>query len=161
QGLSFVIGDNAKDAEEKSAYYDEYISEDGYAAHAAIVDLDGRAYPPDTPLREIRTNTAHGFLEWLAKDITDRQPPVGDEPRLRARSNRIVGTPSQIADRLAQWQAAGVDGINVINWVIPGSYEEFAELLIPELQDRGLAQTEYTEGTLRRKLFGTDRLNER
>jgi hypothetical protein len=28
----------------------------------------------------------------------------------------------------------------------------------PELQERGLAQTEYAEGTLRHKLFGEDRL---
>jgi hypothetical protein len=55
-------------------------------------------------------------------------------------------------------QAAGVDGINVINWVIPGTFEEFAELVMPELRRRGLAQSEYAEGPLRRKLFGRDRL---
>ncbi len=161
QGLSFVIGDNAKDAAEKSAYYDEFVSSDGYAAHAAIVDLDGRVYPPDTPLGAVRTNTAHGFLDLLSKHLTDREPTVGDLTLLRARSSRIVGTPGQIADQLQVWQDAGIDGVNVINWVIPGSFEEFAQLLLPELRDRGLAQAEYAEGTLRRKLFGYDRLNDR
>jgi hypothetical protein len=46
----------------------------------------------------------------------------------------------------------------VINWVIPGSFEEFAQLVMPELRQRGLAQSEYTPGPLRRKLFGRDRL---
>jgi len=31
--------------------------------------------------------------------------------------------------------------------------------VMPVLQERGLAQTEYAEGTLRRKLFGTDELS--
>ncbi|OAA27504.1 FMN-dependent oxidoreductase, nitrilotriacetate monooxygenase family [Frankia sp. EI5c] len=161
QGLSFVIGDNPKDAQAKADYYDEYVSTDGYAAHAAIVDLDGRVYPTDTPLREVRTNTARGFIEWLARDIVDREPTVGDFSLRWARGSRVVGTPSQIADEITRWQDAGVDGLNVINWVLPGSFEEFADLLLPELRDRGLAQSEYAEGTLRRKLFGYDRLNDR
>ncbi|HAY42215.1 MAG TPA: hypothetical protein DCY59_01045, partial [Micrococcaceae bacterium] len=56
----------------------------------------------------------------------------------------------------------GVDGINVINWVIPGSFQEFADKVLPVLRARGLAQSEYSEGTLRQKLFGDgDLLNER
>jgi long-chain alkane monooxygenase len=51
-----------------------------------------------------------------------------------------------------------VDGINVINWVIPGSFEEFADQVLPVLRERGLAQAEYAPGTLRQKLFGRDRL---
>ena len=47
-----------------------------------------------------------------------------------------------------------MDGINVINWVIPGSFEEFADKVLPVLRERGLAQSEYSAGTLREKLFG-------
>jgi hypothetical protein len=42
--------------------------------------------------------------------------------------------------------------------VVPGSFEEFGARVTPELQERGLAQADYAEGTLRRKLFGHDRL---
>lgn len=73
----------------------------------------------------------------------------------------IVGTPEQIADSIELWQAAGIDGINVINWVIPGSFEEFADKVLPVLRERGLAQSEYSPGALRHKLFGTDRLSGR
>ncbi len=160
-GLSFVIGDTEAEARAKADEYAQYVSVDGYLAHAAVVDKDGRVYPPQTPLGQIDTNTMKGFSEWVAKSITDREPVAADLARLQSQANTIVGTPEQIADELAAWQEVGLDGVNVINWVIPGSFEEFAEKVIPVLRDRGLAQREYTPGTLRKKLFGTDLLNER
>ena len=45
--------------------------------------------------------------------------------------------------------------------MIPGSYADFIEHVMPVLRDRGLAQHEYAPGTLRGKLFGHDRLDER
>ncbi|WP_417233708.1 NtaA/DmoA family FMN-dependent monooxygenase [Arthrobacter sp.] len=160
-GLSFVIGATEEEARAKEAEYDQYVSIEGYLAHMAIVDKTGRVYPPKTPLSQVDTNTAKGFTEWVSKHITDREPLVEDLAWLQARNSRIVGTPEQIADRLQEWQDAGVDGINVINWVIPGSFAEFADEVLPVLRQRGLAQSEYSEGTLRAKLFGTDRLNDR
>ncbi|TXN28734.1 NtaA/DmoA family FMN-dependent monooxygenase [Lacisediminihabitans profunda] len=161
QGLSFVIGDTEEEALAKAEEYEEYVSVDGYLAHSAIVDKAGRVYDPETPIRDVDSNTAKGFLESVAKHITDREPIVRDLAITRSRSTRIVGTPEQIADRIQEWQDAGVDGINVINWVLPGSFAEFADKVLPVLRARGLAQTEYAEGTLRKKLFGTDTLNER
>ncbi len=48
--------------------------------------------------------------------------------------------------------------MNVINWTLPGSYEEFVDHIAPTLQERGLMQSEYREGTLREKLFGHPQL---
>jgi long-chain alkane monooxygenase len=161
QGLSFVVGDTEAEAVAKAEWIDRFISPDGYAAHAAVVDPDGRVYPPETKLIDVDPRGARGFAEWLRKDITDREPTVHDLSLQRARQTRVVGTPEQIADRLEEWQDAGVDGVNVINWVIPGTFTEFADKVMPVLRRRGLAQEEYAEGTLRRKLFGHDRLDER
>ena len=162
QGLSFVVGATEEEAKAKAAEYEQYVSVDGYLAHSALVDKTGRVYPPDTPLKDVDTNTAKGFTEWAAKAITDREPVIRDVALLISRSTRIVGTPEQIADALEEWQAAGVDGINVINWVIPGSFVEFAEQVLPVLRDRGLAQRDYGPGaTLRERLFGAPRLNDR
>lgn len=154
QGLSFIIGDTEEEAREKEAYYDQFVSVDGYLAHSAIVDKTGRVYPPETRIADLDTNTGKGFSEWVSKHITDREPVVADIAWLQARNTRVVGTPEQIADEIEKWQAAGVDGINVINWVIPGSFEEFADKVLPVLRERGLAQSEYSAGTLREKLFG-------
>lgn len=47
-----------------------------------------------------------------------------------------------------------MDGVQVMNALLPNSYEEFFEHLVPVLQDKGLMQTQYQPGTLRQKLFG-------
>ena len=162
QGLAFVVGSTEEEARRAEADLDEYVSVEGYLAHGTIgVRADDTVYPPDTPLSEIETNGSRGGLEWLRRSTPGREPVLSDVAALASRRNRVVGTPEQIADRLEEWQAAGVDGVNVINWHLPGSYEQFVDHVLPVLRDRGLAQTEYTPGTLRKKLFGTDRLSER
>lgn len=66
----------------------------------------------------------------------------------------MVGTPGQIADTLEQWQDAGIDGVNIRYIITPGSFADFIDHVVPELQSRGLAQAEYAPGTLRDKIFG-------
>jgi FMN-dependent oxidoreductase (nitrilotriacetate monooxygenase family) len=160
-GLSFIIGATEEEAQQKALEYDRYVSVEGFLAHSAFVDSEGRVYDPETPIKDVDTNTTKGFLEWAAIAIPDREPTLRDLVHQRANINRVVGTPEQIADQLERWQDAGVDGINVINWVIPGSFAEFADQVLPVLRERGLAQTEYAPGTLREKLFGQSRLNDR
>jgi phosphotransacetylase len=69
----------------------------------------------------------------------------------------VVGSPETIANRLQEYQDAGVDGVQVMNAIMPGSYEEFFDHLVPVLQDRGLMQREYRQGTLREKVFDAQR----
>jgi len=75
----------------------------------------------------------------------------------------IVGTASQVADELQAWvEETGVDGFNLSRTVVPESYEDFIDLVVPELQNRGLYKTSYEDGALRHKLFGEgDQLPER
>jgi hypothetical protein len=42
-----------------------------------------------------------------------------------------------------------------MNALLPQSYEEFFDHVVPVLQDKGLMQKEYRSGTLREKLFET------
>jgi FMN-dependent oxidoreductase (nitrilotriacetate monooxygenase family) len=162
QGLSFVVGSTEAEAKRKEAELDEYVSVDGFLAHMNFgVRGDGTVYPPDTPLAEVQTNSSQGILDWLRRSTPGREPVVADLGAILSRRSRVVGTPEQIAGVLAGWQQAGVDGINVVNWRLPDSYDEFVDHVLPELRRRGLAQREYAEGTLRRKLFGTDLLNDR
>jgi hypothetical protein len=46
----------------------------------------------------------------------------------------------------------GCDGFNVLPPYLPGSLDDFVELVIPELQRRGIFRTEYTGTTLREHL---------
>ncbi|MCG2621959.1 LLM class flavin-dependent oxidoreductase [Arthrobacter sp. I2-34] len=162
QGLSLVIGRDEAEVRAKEEDYLRYASVTGFLTHASLGILpDGSRLPDDTRLIDIPNNGGQAHVEWLRRATPDREPTLADLANGRIRRGYIAGTPEQIADRLGQWQAAGVDGINVINWRLPGSYEEFNELLLPTLQRRGLAKTEYAEGTLRHKLFGRDRLPDR
>jgi long-chain alkane monooxygenase len=164
QGLVFVAGGTEAEARRREAELDSYASVDGFLAHAnlGVSQEDGRPLPPDTKLRDIRTNGGQSHLEWLRQREPGHEPTVGDLGRLLSRRHpRLVGTPEQIADGLAEWQRAGIDGINVVNWMIPGSYTEFCDHVMPELRKRGLAKREYAEGTLRRKITGLDNVNPR
>lgn len=62
----------------------------------------------------------------------------------------VVGTPESIADQLEHWFNTGAaDGFNVLAPTLPHGLKDFARLVVPELQRRGLFRTEYTGRTLR------------
>jgi FMN-dependent oxidoreductase (nitrilotriacetate monooxygenase family) len=64
-----------------------------------------------------------------------------------------IGTPGQVADEMEHWFKDGAcDGFNVMPAFQPGSLKDFVELVIPELQRRGLFRTEYEGTTLRENL---------
>lgn len=155
QGLHFIVGGTESEADRKEAELDEYLDSGAMIAHIAGglgVDLGG--LDPDTPLGDFQTEGTQGHLESLRKSVPGGNPTLRDIADFRGRAHRVKGTPEQIADRLEQWQDAGVDGINIINQILPGSYTDFIDGVLPELRSRGLAQTEYAPGSFREKLFG-------
>jgi FMN-dependent oxidoreductase (nitrilotriacetate monooxygenase family) len=71
-----------------------------------------------------------------------------------ARGHReIVGTPEQIVDKLEEWFLNdAADGFNIMAPHFPDGFKDIVELVIPELQRRGLFRTEYEGTTLRENL---------
>jgi hypothetical protein len=68
--------------------------------------------------------------------------------------NILVGNPIEVADAIQfQFEESGVDGFNLAHLVTPESLEDFVNLVIPELQKRGIFKKEYEQGTFREKLF--------
>jgi FMN-dependent oxidoreductase (nitrilotriacetate monooxygenase family) len=64
-----------------------------------------------------------------------------------------IGTPSQVADEMEHWFRDGAaDGFNMMPAWLPGSLRDFFDMVIPELQRRGLFRTEYEATTLRGNL---------
>ncbi len=67
--------------------------------------------------------------------------------------NPVVGTPSDVADRLQEiYEAHGADGFMIAANSSPDSYRDFAEFVVPELQRRGLFHRDYEAPTLRGNL---------
>ncbi|HLY45500.1 MAG TPA: 5,10-methylene tetrahydromethanopterin reductase, partial [Stellaceae bacterium] len=70
----------------------------------------------------------------------------------------FVGAPEDIADTLIDWvERTGVDGFNLAYAVTPESFEDFVDLVVPELTRRGAYKRDYRPGTYREKLFGPGR----
>lgn len=154
-GLSFVVGSTEAEAKALEAEYDEYLDLDAIVAHIGGglgVDLGGMDL--DTPLGDIQTQGAQGVLEAVKASVPGGNPTLKDLAHYRAKAQQIVGTPESIVDELERWQDAGIDGLNIMNHVLPGSYDNFIEGVLPELRRRGLAQSEYDQGSLRQKVFG-------
>lgn len=167
QGLSFVIGSTEAEARARAADLDESLDVHALIAHTAgSLGVDVGHLPIDTPLEELEhTEGAQGHLSELRAMAPNGQVTLRDLAHFRAQATRIVGTPEQIADELEAWQDAGIDGVNVINATLPGSYDEFIDHVLPVLRERGLARTPVepqagSDGpaTLRGRLTGADRL---
>lgn len=138
----------------KGQALDEAIDAETMIAHlGGAMDVDLGAYSLDHPLSDIQTQGVRSILDWVRASVVGREATVRDIGILNSRSSRVTGTPEQIAQQLAAWQAA------VINATIPGSYTEFIGHVMPELRKWGLAKESYTPGTLRQKLFGRDTLS--
>lgn len=163
-GLTPIIGSTETEARSKERELEEFASESGFLLHAnmGVRQEDGVPYPPATKLKDIVTNGNRTTLESMIKLVTDRDATVADLALLAARRHpRVVGTPEQIADHLDELRGAGVDGINLANATLPGTYDEWVDHVVPVLQDRGLAHREYAPGGLRERLTGSARLDPR
>ncbi|MEA2745202.1 MAG: hypothetical protein QOG73_2406 [Acetobacteraceae bacterium] len=65
----------------------------------------------------------------------------------------ICGTPTSIADTLEEWFIGkAADGFNVLPPYFPGAFADFVDLVVPELQRRGLFRRDYHGRTLREHL---------
>ncbi|CAO4184606.1 LLM class flavin-dependent oxidoreductase [Methylorubrum populi] len=164
QGLSFVVGSTEEEARRKARDLDAYRSTDGLLAHISRdLGIDLGLLPPDKPVDELDIQGVQGLVRFFEEANPGKRATVADLGNAYAYNTRIVGTPESIADDLAHWQEAGIDGVNVIYQTTPGSFVDFIEHVVPVLQARGLAQTEYGPGTYRERLFAGrgPRLNDR
>jgi long-chain alkane monooxygenase len=157
-GLIVVVGKTSAEAREKYEEYKRYASPHAGLVHlCSSTGIDYSKYGLDDPIVSQNTNAMVSAVEAITKRnpgdaLTVRK--LLDQMALGTRLAAIVGDPVEIADSLQQWMdVGGVDGFNLIRTVTPESFEDFIELVVPELQNRGIYKTEYEPGTLRHKLF--------
>ena len=162
-GAAVVPGASAAEAREKYADYLHYASREAGLAHfAASTGVDYAQYDLDAPVDYAGGNAIESAARTARQQGWTRRKLL-EMFELGGRYPAIVGSASQVADELQAWvDEAGVDGFNLSRTVVPESYEDFVDLIVPELQNRGLYKTAYAPGTLRHKLFGAgDTLPER
>ncbi|WP_003896099.1 LLM class flavin-dependent oxidoreductase [Mycolicibacterium smegmatis] len=97
-----------------------------------------------------------GLVQNLRTHIGGDTVTVRDLAEHRAtllQGPRFVGTGPQVADQMADWFESGAcDGFVLAATHLPGAFEDIVRMVIPELQRRGLARTEYEGRTLRDNL---------
>ena len=162
--LTVIVALTDAEALARLAEYREYASATGaLTLMSGWTGIDFAEYAPGQVLREVPSDAIQSAVEaftradptrtWTTAEIADYCAIGGDGPVL-------VGSPRTVADQLQEWVAeTDVDGFNLAGVVMPETFEAVVDLLVPELQARGLFKRDYAEGTLRHKLFGAgDRL---
>jgi N-acetyl-S-(2-succino)cysteine monooxygenase len=158
-GLNPIVGRTRQEAEEKHRYLQSLIHPDvGLELLSnALADFDLRPYDLDGPLPEAAfsvtpkgsTTSFRNVLSWAKEEnLTIRQLY---QRFAGARGQRtVIGTAADIVDQMQEWFVnRGVDGFLIQPSHLPGGLQDFIDLVIPELRERGLFRTEYNGTTLR------------
>jgi FMN-dependent oxidoreductase (nitrilotriacetate monooxygenase family) len=154
-GLAVVVDKTARAANEKFEEYWRYASPEAGLAHfASSVGVDFSRYGLDDPVDYGGGNGIQSAASTArAGAMTKRR--LLERFRLGSRYPTVVGDAAAVADELQSWvDETGIDGFNLSRTVTPESYADFIDLVVPELQSRGVYKTAYEEGALRHKLFG-------
>jgi FMN-dependent oxidoreductase (nitrilotriacetate monooxygenase family) len=119
--------------------------------------LDLTGYPLDGPLPALPPSNAGQSRQQLLVDLAEREGLTIRQLYLRVAGPRghwqLAGTADDIADALQQWiDGRAADGFIIMPPQLPGSLDDFTEMVIPRLQDRGLFRRDYTGQTLREHL---------
>ncbi|TWI67347.1 FMN-dependent oxidoreductase (nitrilotriacetate monooxygenase family) [Pseudoduganella lurida] len=162
-GLTVITDRSEAVARDKLEEYKRYASAEGSLAHQVSgMGVDLELFGLDEEITEAKLEGLYPNRLQRVGEARGRRFPEGSTRRklleqraFGAYQSAIVGTPSQVADEIQKLvEETDLDGFNVTRTVAPESYRDFIDLIIPELQERGLYKTAYEEGTLREKLFG-------
>lgn len=166
---TFVLGETDAEAEERA----HEVRRSQVSGQTAIKFLehvwnrDLSSYDPDGPLPDIEPDTgAHTVARGRASVRMVRDPlTTASEWRQRAKAEGLsirelvietsarqtfIGSPSTVAQALNDSVQSEVsDGFILAPHLVPGGLDEFADTVVPLLQEQGVFRTEYEGTTLR------------
>jgi FMN-dependent oxidoreductase (nitrilotriacetate monooxygenase family) len=157
-GVQPIIADTRSEAEDKAAFIRSLLPPEGSMAMlSGQLSVDFSAYDPDRLLEDIPVPGIQGVKDALVRSgagegVTVQQ--AADIYSLRFAMPALVGTAADVADRLEEFMdEGGADGFMLLATYTPGCFEEFVDLVVPELQRRGRYRTAYAGPTLRENLL--------
>jgi FMN-dependent oxidoreductase (nitrilotriacetate monooxygenase family) len=161
-GATIVTGRTDAQAQEKFAEYQRHASSEAALVHAAAsMGIDFAKYDIDEPVETGKSQAIVSNVDAMTRAAGPQwtRRKLLEQMVMGSRQAPWVGSAESIAQQLIAWsEDAGVDGFNLSRTVVPECFDDFIELVVPRLQERGAYKTGYAEGTLRGKLFGADRL---
>jgi alkanesulfonate monooxygenase len=160
-GAFVIVGESVEEARAKRAKLDSLVHYDSAIASLSVqLGTDASRFDPDGPLPEIpETNASKSARERLV-ELAARENMTVRQLAQRAGGYSglgFVGTPKTIADEMEEWLfTEAADGFNIMFPYVPEGLDAFVDLVVPELQRRGIFRREY-EGKTLRENFGLPR----
>ncbi|SFE60951.1 FMN-dependent oxidoreductase, nitrilotriacetate monooxygenase family [Paenibacillus algorifonticola] len=160
-GFSLIVGATEAEAKEKEAELREsIIPELGLKRLSSRLKVDLFSYPLDGPVPQLpdpaTINENRSRFELMKNMIESEQLTIRQLIERASGGNghrTFAGTAVQVADEMEEWfTKAACDGFVIRPQQLPTGLEDFARLVVPELQRRGLFHTEYKGRTLRENL---------
>jgi FMN-dependent oxidoreductase (nitrilotriacetate monooxygenase family) len=161
-GIYCVVGETKSIAEDKYAYIEKLAHPmDTLALLGELINYDFAKKELDEPFSDqelASISGGQGMRDRVVRTSGKKNPTTRDFIEVSGRGTvrdhpRFIGTPKEVADGLEEWFGSeACDGFIVAATHVPGAYEDFVRLVVPELQRRGLFRTEYSGTTLRENL---------
>ena len=156
-----IVGATKAEAEDKMAAI-EALAEpvDTLALLSEVLNFDFATKAPDEPFTTEELDAISG-LRAIRDRVTamsgKANPTVNDFVRFSGRGTVrelpcFVGAPKDVADQMEEWFGVACDGFVIAATHTPGSYTDFVDLVVPELQKREVFQHQYAGSTLRENL---------
>ena len=148
------IGETESIAREKQAFHNELADPiSGLITLSVHTDHDFSQYDLDAPVEDVHVSGTQGLFD-TARRVADRDNltlrDIGKWYAQGVLLPQFVGTATQVADQIEESFTSGeADGFMVSAAQTPGTFNDFVDFVVPELQRRGLFRTEYSGATLR------------
>jgi len=154
-GVMPVVGRTRQEAQDKYEELQALIHpQAGVAGLSRTLETDLTGVDVDGPLPPINIESlsqsrAVGMVEAARRDnLTVRQ--VYERLLVSKGHRQLIGSAVDVADSLQEWFECGAcDGFNVMPATMAGGLPDFVELVVPELQRRGVFRRAYQGVTLR------------
>ncbi|RSL69888.1 hypothetical protein CEP53_002069 [Fusarium sp. AF-6] len=165
QCLTVILGETDEDAQRKLEEIKKYQSiEGGLVIFSAFTGIDLSKYDLDQEIKP-EDSKSSAIIQSAFSNLFNEEQGTGKwTPRRAAEELSIggngavlVGSPQTVADGMERWvREADVDGFNLSPVVQPQSWQDIVDLLVPELQRRGIYWDDYEVpgGTLRENAQG-------
>ena len=165
-GLMPIVGETEDAARAKERALIEAVPPlGGLTQLSTHLGYDLSRVPLDATLEDFAAENGQGLLQMLSqglgiqglaamlkKENMGRAVTVGEAAQFYGSGigPKIVGTPIQVANQLEDiFDEVGGDGFMLITHYLPGCLEEFVEMVVPILQQRGRFRADYQGTTLR------------
>jgi FMN-dependent oxidoreductase (nitrilotriacetate monooxygenase family) len=156
-GALVVVGETATEAQRKRDLLDSLVHPDsGMASLSIALGCDASMFDLDGPLPEIpETNQSKSGRQRVIDRAKRDHLTVRQLAQIAGGYGGLsfTGTAATIADQMEEWLFTDAcDGFNVMFPYVPGGLDDFVDMVVPELQRRGLFRTQYEGRTLRENL---------